>query len=134
MQTAKEWMQFYDPAWGDCSGRPELTEEAIVQIQSDTLEHAAKIAMLVGDSIGQINPNSSELSDSEAMRQSGAYQVQERLLLELRTKWTNLVRKADSDKTCDCCAHQEGRHYCSVWSQGMKNMDSLVCPEWREKP
>ena len=36
-------------------------------------------------------------------------------------------------ESCDTCASQEGRHYCLLLTQQIKNMDLHICDEWSEK-
>ena len=60
MKTAKQWMDENDPAWGDCSGKPELTEEVIKAIQLDVLQHAEKCAEYILEHALQDDPNTGE--------------------------------------------------------------------------
>ncbi len=36
-------------------------------------------------------------------------------------------------KSCDNCFYQEGRHYCLLMSEPVKNMDTLRCDDWKER-
>jgi len=38
-----------------------------------------------------------------------------------------------TDKTCDTCDSQEGRHYCLLYGVDVKNMDIMVCDDWIEE-
>lgn len=35
--------------------------------------------------------------------------------------------------SCDNCASQEGRHYCLLHGQPMRDMDTITCPDWEAK-
>ena len=34
--------------------------------------------------------------------------------------------------SCDCCASQEGRHYCLLHTKVIKNMDTVRCKDWTD--
>jgi len=36
-------------------------------------------------------------------------------------------------ESCDTCASQEGRHYCLLRTEQIKNMDLFICSEWTPK-
>lgn len=40
---------------------------------------------------------------------------------------------ATPEKQCDNCASQEGRHYCLLHGQQVKNMDIVRCLSWKAK-
>ena len=88
MKKAEEWNLEYtticanDPAvHGQLLPNPQNIA-FIKRIQEDALRQAARLAEKVGDSIGQDNPQTGELSDSEASAASGAYMAASRICLE----------------------------------------------------
>jgi hypothetical protein len=40
---------------------------------------------------------------------------------------------ATDDQSCDNCANQEGRHYCLLHGQTIRNMDKYRCKDWSER-
>ncbi len=41
--------------------------------------------------------------------------------------------EANTRKSCDTCASQEGRHYCLLFGVQVKNMDTTCCDVWTER-
>lgn len=41
---------------------------------------------------------------------------------------------ATDTESCDTCSAREGRHYCRIHSQQVKNMDIVRCDDWTDTP
>lgn len=47
----------------------------------------------------------------------------------------NLENSKSWMESCDHCASQEdGGHYCLLHSEQVKNMDTVCCDDWAERP
>jgi hypothetical protein len=55
-------------------------------------------------------------------------------LKEIRSVDDFVVEPCEGEKACDSCASQEGKHYCLLHGEPMKNMDIVKCPFWEMRP
>lgn len=109
MINAIEWFKSKGFTFDD-----KITIKDVIELQADAMSYAARLAEKVGDSIGQDNPQTGELSDSEASAASGAYMASSRICLEV-----DAIKNPESTRNWWCNTHQrpatciiEGKHRC----------------------
>ena len=44
-----------------------------------------------------------------------------------------LTPAVDYAHSCDMCECQEGRHYCLLHTEQIKNMETVACKDWTER-
>jgi hypothetical protein len=96
MTTAEKWLLQFPP---DVLTHPlpfaqrlEYAKKIVTRIQADAMNHAAELAEKVGDSIGQSNPSTGELSEKDAYIAEGCYEAALRLRLEVN----NIIHQSTS--------------------------------------
>lgn len=44
-----------------------------------------------------------------------------------------ILEPAHDCRSCDTCDSQEGRHYCLLHTETIKNMDTVRCSDWTSR-